>query len=88
MERDCQVVHGAADYLKRIMNDRSDGTVAWICEKCEMIGWYDPSENFAQCSLCDGRGYMTRVEMPHANILLLHELMAMGQFPRLKVEVQ
>jgi DNA-directed RNA polymerase II subunit RPB2 len=72
MERDCQISHGCARFLKERLFDCSDAYQIPICNLCGMI-----TTTFTDCSVCK-TDKVTLCDLPYASKLLTQELMAMG----------
>mgnify|MGYP003872136063 CR=1 FL=1 len=85
MERDCLVAHGASILLKDRLLEESDKYVAYVCEKCGFIGYFDVKRGRPVCPLCKDKGSLHPVVMSYAFKLLLQELMSMCIAPRLKL---
>lgn len=72
MERDSQISHGCARFLKERLFDCSDAYQIPVCDLCGMI-----TTTFTDCSSCK-TDKVTICDLPYASKLLTQELMAMG----------
>ncbi|MFH0961462.1 MAG: DNA-directed RNA polymerase subunit B [archaeon] len=84
MEKDCLVAHGAALLLKERFD--SDKTVVPICTGCGIPAIYDKAKEKSHCPMCGETARIEFIEVSYAFHLLLHELMSLGVFPRLRLE--
>jgi len=86
MERDCLIAHGAASLLKERLLDESDRFIAYVCENCGFLAYYDRNTDTYRCTVCGDKAQISPVVMSYAFKLLLQELMSLGIAPRLKLE--
>jgi DNA-directed RNA polymerase beta subunit len=84
MEKDCLVSHGAALLLKERFD--SDKTTIPICTACGIAAVYDKAKERSYCPMCGESARIEFVEVSYAFHLLLHELMSIGIFPKLRLE--
>ena len=84
MERDCMLAHGTVQFLKERLYDTSDKFQVHVCKKTGMISAANPSKNVYK-SLFDPKNNtdFSKIRMPYASKLFMHELMAMGITPRM-----
>lgn len=85
MERDCLIAHGAASLLKERLLDESDRFIAYVCENCGFLAYYDRNADTYRCTVCGDKAVISPVVMSYAFKLLLQELMSLGIAPRLKL---
>jgi len=84
MEKDCLVAHGASLLLKERFD--SDKTTVPICLSCGVAAVYDKQKEKSHCPMCGESAKIEFVEVSYAFHLLLHELMSIGVFPKLRLE--
>ena len=82
MERDCMIAHGASYFLKERLMDVSDKYSVTICNQCNMFCTGNHKDNIYECKKCNNYGDFTKIYIPYACKLFLHELMAMSIGPR------
>lgn len=82
MERDCMVAHGATEFLKEIMMEKSDNFQCYVCKSCGLIGLVNPKAGIYKCMTCDTAEFST-VRVPYAYKLFLQELESMSISSRL-----
>jgi DNA-directed RNA polymerase subunit B len=86
MERDCLIGHGASALLRDRLLEESDRTIAYLCEKCGLLAYYDIKQNRYVCRVCGEKATISPVAMSYAFKLLTQELMALGIAARIRVE--
>jgi DNA-directed RNA polymerase II subunit RPB2 len=86
MERDCMVTHGATEFLKEIMMEKSDNFQCYVCKSCGLIGLVNPKEGIYKCTTCDNAADFSTVRVPYAYKLFLQELESMSISSRLLPE--
>ncbi|MEM0211541.1 MAG: DNA-directed RNA polymerase subunit B, partial [Candidatus Methanomethylicia archaeon] len=86
MERDCLISHGASMLLKERLLDESDRMVAYVCENCGTIAYYDVNKKEYVCRICEGKAKISPVVISYAFKLLLQELMSLTIMPRIILE--
>lgn len=86
MERDCMVTHGATEFLKEIMMEKSDNFQCYVCKSCGLIGLVNPKEGIYKCTTCDNGADFSTVRVPYAYKLFLQELESMSISSRLLPE--
>lgn len=87
MERDTLLSHGAAQFIKESMMERSDKYSFAVCKQCGLIGSYNKERFIQNCSSCVNEARLTIVQTPYTFKLLIQELEAMGIQMRLTNEL-
>ena len=82
MERDCMIAHGAAEFLKETLQDRSDNYRVYICKKTGLIAAVNPEKGLYN-SFSGNTTDFSEVRIPYAFKLLLQELQSMSIASRL-----
>ena len=88
MERDCMIAHGATDFLKEIMLEKSDNYQAFVCKSCGLLGLVNPLSGLYRCSSCENTTNFSLIRIPYAYKLFLQELESMSICSRLLPESQ
>ena len=88
MERDCMIAHGASDFLKEIMMEKSDNFQAFVCKSCGLLGLVNPKAGIYKCSSCENTTNFSMVRIPYAYKLFLQELESMSICSRILPESQ
>jgi len=95
MERDVLISHGAVDFMKDRYMHASDSYVAYVCNKCGMLGsaYNDGCKNkklsqslsmqIYHCKTCDNTTDFSKANIPYAFKLLYQELQTINVVPRL-----
>ncbi len=86
MERDCMIAHGASDFLKEIMMEKSDNFQCFVCKSCGLLGLVNPVAGIFKCSSCESTTSFSQVRVPYAYKLFLQELESMSICSRLLPE--
>lgn len=86
MERDCMIAHGASDFLKEIMMEKSDNFQCFVCKSCGLLGLVNPTAGIYKCSSCENTTDFAQVRVPYAYKLFLQELESMSICSRLLPE--
>lgn len=78
MERDVFLSHGGMAFLKERFFNCSDKFMIYLCSKCGMQCIGNRNKNIFKCSYCDNDRDFSRVQIPYATKLVLHEIQSMG----------
>jgi hypothetical protein len=86
MERDCMLAHGASEFLKEIMMEKSDNFQCFICKACGLLGLVNPAKGQFSCRACTEKTEFSQIRVPYAYKLFLQELESMSICSRLMPE--
>ena len=53
MERDCILSHGASNFLKETLQDRSDNYRMYVCTHCGLVSAVNKQANINYCKNCN-----------------------------------
>ena len=93
MERDALCAHGLAKFIKEKLLDNSDAYATFVCDKCGLFAQrFNRKENKSHsspddiyyCPSCNNYNEISKIVIPYAFKLLVHELMAMCIAPRIR----
>lgn len=83
MERDVILSHGASQFLKETLQDRSDNYRMYTCQQCKLICAVNKEANIYHCKNCNNNTAFAEIRLPYAMKLLIQELETMCVAPRL-----
>jgi len=82
----CIVAHGASEFLKEIMMEKSDNFQCFVCKSCGIIGLVNPKAGIFNCSSCKTTTDFAQIRVPYAYKLFLQELESMSICSRILPE--
>lgn len=82
----CIVAHGASEFLKEIMMEKSDNFQCFVCKSCGLLGEVNPVLGIYQCKTCEGTTEFAQVRVPYAYKLFAQELESMNISSRILPE--
>jgi DNA-directed RNA polymerase II subunit RPB2 len=80
------IAHGASEFLKEIMMEKSDNFQMHICKSCGLIGQVNAKAGIFKCSSCENTTDFSQVRVPYAYKLFLQELESMSICSRVIVD--
>lgn len=93
MEKDALIAHGLSKFLKEKLLDNSDAYVCYVCDICGLFAQriktrdtkhYPLETDIYKCIGCQNTNKISKVRIPYAFKLCIHELMALGIAPRIR----
>ena len=87
MERDCILSHGASNFLKETLQDRSDNYRMYVCTQCGLVSAVNKQANINYCKNCNNETYFSEIRLPYAMKLFVQELET-DVAPRMITKVQ
>lgn len=95
MERDAIIAHGIALFLKEKLMDTSDAYSTFVCDKCGLFAQryyrrgslsHATSNDVYFCPACKNYTEISKIMIPYAFKLLIHEMMSMNIAARIKTK--
>ena len=83
MERDCILSHGAMQFLKETLQDRSDNYVTHVCQTCGLLAIVNKKQEIYVCKSCSHSTTFSEIRIPYAMKLFLQEVQSMNVASRL-----
>lgn len=93
MEKDALIAHGLSKFIKEKLLDNSDAYTTYVCDECGLFAQrfrrkenktYSTDEDIYYCPSCKNHNEISKIRIPYAFKLFLHELMAMSIAPRIR----
>ena len=88
MERDCMLSHGAAQFLKETLQERSDNYRMYTCSHCGLVSAVNKAANIHYCKNCNNNLDFSEVRLPYAMKLFIQELETMAVAPRIVTQTE
>lgn len=95
MERDAMIGHGTVNFLKERFYESSDKYEVFLCDNCGHMAIGNPVESIYKCQSCSksstlgfplSSSSISKVQIPYAAKLLVHEIISMGVSVRMFTE--
>ena len=83
MERDCILSHGAMEFLKETLQDRSDNYLTHVCKQCGMLAIVNTEKKIFTCKSCSNSTQFSEVRIPYAMKLFIQEVQSMNVASRM-----
>lgn len=93
MERDALIAHGLSKLLKEKLLDNSDAYMVYVCDKCGLFAQrferpenkpYPREDDTYYCPACQNFNDISKVRIPYAFKLFIHELMSLNIVSRIR----
>ncbi len=83
VSHNCILSHGAAEFLKETLQDRSDNYRMHTCKSCGLISSVNKEAGIYMCKNCNNTTKFAEVRIPYAMKLFIQELETMSVAPRI-----
>jgi intein/homing endonuclease/ribosomal protein L37AE/L43A len=83
VSHNCILSHGAAEFLKETLQDRSDNYCMHTCKLCGLVSAVNKEAGIYMCKNCNNTTKFAEVRIPYAMKLFMQELETMSVAPRI-----